>query len=278
MAELLLKAEDLSTGYARGSGVRSGVRSGSGSRSGSGREKIVSKNLDLRIYRAEVVALIGPNGSGKSTLLRSVCGMQRPLGGALSLFGRPIEKYTARELSRIISVVLTGRYQPGHLTAERLVSLGRHPHTNFFGRITDRDLEVVEWALQSSGAADYRQRSVDELSDGELQKVMIARALAQEPALILLDEPAAFLDISRKYELMHLLHGIARDNSTAVLVTSHDLDLVLEVADRVWLMTEQGDVYEGGPGNGAFLELIRETFRLPAFFFSQDRIRPLNGT
>lgn len=261
MAELLLKAEDLTTGYTHR----------------SGREKAVSKNLNLRMYEAEVVAMIGPNGSGKSTLLRSVCGMQRILGGDLSLLGKTIEKYTARELSRVISVVLTGRYQPGHLTAERLVSLGRHPHTNFFGRITDRDLEVVEWALQSSGAADYRQRPVDELSDGELQKVMIARALAQEPSLILLDEPAAFLDITRKYELMHLLHRIARGNSTAVLVTSHDLDLVLEVADRVWLMTEQGAVYEGIPGDGDFLNLIRETFRLPAAFFSPHRRIPLKG-
>jgi iron complex transport system ATP-binding protein len=152
------------------------------------------------------------------------------------------------------------------------VSLGRHPHTNFFGRITEKDLAVIEWALQSSGAEAYRGRPVDELSDGELQKVMIARALAQEPSLILLDEPAAFLDITRKFELMQLLKRIARDNATAVLVTSHDLELVLSVADRVWLMTEEGAVREGIPADGSFLEKISRSFKLPDFYFSGSKM------
>ncbi len=253
MSSSLLRVEGLSTGYVRRRGIKT----------------IVSGELNLDLRESEVVALIGPNGSGKTTLLRCVGGMQKPLEGRLSLLNSPMERYSARDLSRVISVVLTGRYHPGHMSAERLVSLGRHPHTNFFGQLNDNDLKVIHWALHSSGSFEYRHRPVDELSDGEFQKVMIARALAQEPKLILLDEPAAFLDITRKYELMHLLKRITRENATTVLVTSHDLDLVLQVADRVWLMNEHGVVVTGRPEDRKFLLLIEESFKLPSSYFSR---------
>jgi len=247
MNGVILRADGISTGYHR-----------------RGKDKkVVSGNLDLSVSRGEVTALIGPNGSGKSTLLRTIAGLQPPLSGDLFIEDRSFSSYTVRQRARKISVVLTGRSVPGHMTAERLVHLGRYPHTNLFASLTEKDMAAIEWALSSAGAAELRSRPVDELSDGELQKVMIARALAQEPRIILLDEPTAFLDITRKLELMHLLREISRDNSTAVLVSSHDLELVLQVADTIWLMDEEGRVHCGRSRDENFFTAIKTVFHIP---------------
>jgi len=243
----ILTAQKLTTGY----------------RHGRQRSRTVSRDLDLVLRGGGVTALIGPNGCGKSTLLRTIAGLQPPLGGMLLLDGLSIGAYTTRERARQIAVVLTGRSMPGHLTAGKLVQLGRYPHTNLFDRLTDKDRRAVEWAIDASGAGEFRDRPVDELSDGELQKVMIARALAQEPRIILLDEPTAFLDVTRKLELMQLLSRIGKEHGTAVLVSSHDLELTLQVAESVWLLNEQGDVRSGGAGDEVFLADIKRTFRIP---------------
>lgn len=251
----------------RGPGVKAPILAvknlTTGYRHGRGRSRIVSNDLDLALLTGGVTALIGPNGCGKSTLLRTIAGLQPPLSGELFMDGRSFSAYTTRERARRIAVVLTGRSMPGHLTAAKLVQLGRYPHTNLFDRLTAEDRRAIEWALEASGANEYRERPVDELSDGELQKVMIARALAQEPRVILLDEPTAFLDVTRKLELMQLLSRIGREHGTAVLVSSHDLELVLQVAECVWLLNEQGDVRSGSPGDEGFLAGIKRTFRIP---------------
>jgi len=247
MNDAVLKAERLSTGYHHGRRSR----------------RIVSTGLNIDLRGGGVTALIGPNGCGKSTLLRTVAGLQPPLGGRLFLDSHGLESYSARERARRIAVVLTERSMPGHLTAARLVQLGRYPHTNLFDRLTEKDRTAIDWALESAGAAVLRDRPVDELSDGELQKVMIARALAQEPRIILLDEPTAFLDITRKVELMHLLGEISSQHGTAVLVSSHDLELVLQVAETIWLLDEEGALQCGAPGQEDFIHRIKQTFHIP---------------
>lgn len=247
MKREIMRAEHMTTGYHHA----------------SGRSAAISKDLSLSLYPGEVVALIGPNGSGKSTLMKSLGGLLPLVGGALLLDGQPFHKYSARERARYLSLVLTGGFQPGHLTAERLVSLGRHPYTSVFGILSEKDRAVIDWALNSAGAHELRARNIDELSDGELQKVMVARALAQEPKIILMDEPAVFLDVTRKVELMQLIRRISRESETTVLVSSHDLELVLQISDRVWLMDSLGQVREGRPKEAGFLQLIEKTFQLP---------------
>jgi len=235
-----------------------------------GQRRIVSVPLHLSLRCGGVTALIGPNGSGKSTLLRTIAGMQPALSGEMFLQSREYETYSVRERARLISVVLTGRSTPGHIPAGRLVELGRYPHTNVLDRLTERDHRVVAWALKAAGAEELGSRPVDELSDGELQKVMIARALAQEPKMILLDEPTAFLDITRKIELMHLLKTISAEQNTAVLISSHDLELVLRIADTVWLLDEEGGLHEGTTEDKEFSGRMHEVFRIPSAFSLDD--------
>lgn len=161
--------------------------------------------------------------------------------------GDDVHTLSARELARRLSVVLTERVNPGLLTAYTLVSLGRHPHTNWSGRLSAQDEAAVRGALAAVGAAALADRQVIELSDGERQKIMIARALAQEPAVMILDEPTAFLDLPRRVEVMQLLRRLAHDDQRAILLSTHDLDLALRTADRIWLMTGAGDLHVGAP-------------------------------
>ncbi len=161
--------------------------------------------------------------------------------------GDDLSQLPARDLARRLSVVLTERVNPGLLSAFALASLGRHPYTDWSGRLTARDQRIVLDALDSVGAAALADRQVGELSDGERQKVMIARALAQEPAVMILDEPTAFLDLPRRVEIMQLLRRLARDSGRAILLSTHDLDLALRSADRIWLMPSGGAMQIGAP-------------------------------
>ncbi|MEZ4635407.1 MAG: ABC transporter ATP-binding protein [Caldilineaceae bacterium] len=179
---------------------------------------VVSHDLDLRLRRGELVCLLGPNGAGKSTLMRTLAGLQPALGGSILLDGDAPGDLTAREMARRLSIVLTERVDVGNLSAQELVALGRHPYTDWWGNLTPHDEEVVRWAVRAVGAGALAERPILELSDGERQKVMIARALAQEPLLILLDEPTAFLDLPRRVEVMGLLRALARHTGRAILL------------------------------------------------------------
>jgi len=228
----------------------------------------ISKHISASIFSGEVVGLIGPNGCGKSTLLRSLSGLQSVLDGKVYIGETEISHMSPLERARKISVVLTERVHAGHLKADTIVSLGRYPHTRLSGGMTAHDRYVVEHSFSAVGAESLRYRTIDELSDGELQKVMVARALAQEPQIIMMDEPTAFLDVTRKVELMDLLETIARTQGTAVLVSSHDLELLMRISSRVWLMDESGRLHKGTPQDGEFKSLIRNVFRIPAHYVS----------
>jgi iron complex transport system ATP-binding protein len=201
----------------------------------------VLADLDLALPRGALTCLLGPNGSGKSTLLRTLVGMQPPLAGDVALDGDPLASLDATERARRLSVVLTDRIDVGLMTGADLVALGRTPYTGWSGRLTARDHAVVRWALRSLAAERFAGRRVAQLSDGERQRVVIARALAQEPAVLALDEPTAFVDVPRRVELTQTLRHLARECDLAVLLTTHDLDLAVRVADRVWLIEPTAD-------------------------------------
>lgn len=200
---------------------------------------------DLALRRGALTVLLGPNGSGKTTLLRTLAGMQDPLAGTVTVEEEPLARLEARERARRMAVVLTDPVDVGLLRAVDLVALGRHPHTRWDGRLAERDHHVVAWALEAVGAQDLAQRRVTELSDGERQRVLIARALAQEPAVLLLDEPVAYVDVARRVELLGLLRDLAHECDLSVLVSTHDVDLALRGADHAWLLVPTADPARG---------------------------------
>jgi cobalamin transport system ATP-binding protein len=216
----------------------------------------VSQDIDVQLFSGELVCLIGPNGAGKTTLMRTLAGMLSPLEGQVNLLGEDVRKLDSRILAQRLSVVLTDRVDVGLLSGYALVALGRYPYTDWTGNLSQHDETIVRWAVEAVGATDIAMRPVNELSDGERQKLMIARALTQEPALMILDEPTAYLDLPRRVEIMQLLRQIARQTERAILLSTHDLDLALRNADRIWLMPKDASLTVGAPEdlvlNGAF--------------------------
>ena len=224
-------------------------------------QKIVSENLSLSLVPGEVICLIGPNGAGKSTLLRTLTGLQPPLAGTVLLNKKEVSALSTFELARSISIVLTERINVGMLTVFALVSLGRYPYTDWTGKIRKKDIEVINWAIRAVGAEPLATRNVNELSDGERQKVMIARALAQQPQVIILDEPTAYLDLPRRVEMMSLLRQLSRDTDTAILLSTHDLELALRTADRIWLLPADEPIQVGAPEDLVLSGALEHTFK-----------------
>jgi iron complex transport system ATP-binding protein len=208
---------------------------------------VVVRDVSVELRAGEMVCLLGPNGAGKSTLMRTVAGMQPPVAGRVFLNGEDIHRLSPRELAKRLSVVLTDRVSIGVLSAYALVSLGRYPYTDWTGRLTDRDHKAVQGALQAVGADDLASRNVIELSDGERQRIMVARALAQETPLMVLDEITAFLDLPRRVEIMRILRDLAHVTGKAILLSTHDLELALRSADRLWLLPRNGAFQHGSP-------------------------------
>ena len=226
----MLAAENLEIGYRSRRGTTS-----------------VARGLNLELEAGEFVCLLGPNGAGKSTLMRTISGIQPPLAGSVVLDGVDIRALSPNQRAARLSVVLTERATAGLLTGHAMVSLGRFPHTGWFGSLTDEDREVVRKAIELAGAEAFSDRFVAELSDGERQRVMVARALAQEPRLMILDEITAFLDLPRRIEIVRLLGRLASDTERSVLISTHDLDLALRTADRIWLLHADGTLVTGAP-------------------------------
>jgi iron complex transport system ATP-binding protein len=209
-------------------------------------ETVLSR-LNVELRPGEFVCLLGPNGAGKSTLLRTLGGVQAPLGGSAHINDINVHTISKLELARLLSVVLTDRLEVGNLTAYDLVSLGRHPHTGLLGRLSPIDHRVVRWAMHVTRSTPLADRYLSKMSDGQRQRILIARALAQEPQVMFLDEPTAFLDLPTRVEITGLLRRLARDVGLAVLLSTHDLDLALRLADTLWLVTRDGRLVTGTP-------------------------------
>jgi iron complex transport system ATP-binding protein len=223
-------------------------------------QRVVAEDISVSLNAGEFVCLLGPNGAGKSTLIQTIAGMQPPLSGTVKLDGKLLSSYSARELAQRMSLVLTQRAAVGMMSASTLVSLGRHPYTNWTGRLGARDGEAVQAAMAAVGVESLAHRPVCELSDGERQKVMIARALAQDPQVMILDEATAFLDLPRRVEFMHLLRHLAPEGKRAILLSTHDLDLALRCADRLWLLPPGGPLQQGSPEDLVLTDAFASAF------------------
>ena len=219
-------------------------------------ERVVASGINAIIRQGELTCLLGRNGAGKSTLLRTLSGFQPKLGGSISIGGRELDDYTDRELAQQVSVVLTERPDVQQMTVRELVALGRSPYTGFWGRLSDGDEQQVDEAVRLVGIDDLAYRLVTTLSDGERQKVMIAKALAQQTPIIFLDEPTAFLDYPSKVETLLLLRRICRETEKTVFLSTHDVELALQVADCLWLMDTEEGMAIGSPRRLAGLGLL----------------------
>jgi len=211
---------------------------------------VVAEHLNAAIKSGELTCLLGRNGIGKSTLLRTLSAFQPALGGEILMSTdngqQPVNSLTDKQLSRLIGVVLTEKPDVRNMTIEELVGMGRSPYTGFWGTLSKDDKRIVDEAIQLVSIESLRGRYVHTLSDGERQKVMIAKALAQQTPIIYLDEPTAFLDFPSKVEVMQLLHRLAREQQKTIFLSTHDVELSLQVADCIWLM-EEGSLSVGTP-------------------------------
>ncbi len=202
---------------------------------------VIAEGIDATLEAGKMTCLLGPNGAGKSTLLRTLSAFQPSLGGAMLIGDKDIKALTPQQLSKLIGVVLTERINVQGMTAREMIAMGRSPYTNFWGKLQDEDNKIVDEAIELCGIQDLVARQVNTLSDGERQKVMIAKALAQQTPIILLDEPTAFLDFPSKVDSMLLLSRLAHEKQKAILISTHDLDLALQTADMLWLMGNDAD-------------------------------------
>jgi len=225
-----IKLSNLGIGYQTKHGVRS-----------------VATQINGTIRCGELTCLLGANGVGKSTLLRTLSAFQPKTEGNIFIQGRQLESYSDKELSRNIGVVLTERLDVRNMSVRELVSLGRSPYTGFWGSYSKEDLQIVDKAITLVGIESLSRRMVHTLSDGERQKVMIAKALAQQTPVIYLDEPTAFLDYPSKVEVLQLLRRISRENGKTIFLSTHDVELALQLADTIWLMTREDGVSIGSP-------------------------------
>lgn len=208
----------------------------------------VARNINLAFAEGSLIALIGANGIGKSTLLRTLTGIQKPVTGLVLLNDKNITSYTSKEIAQNLSVVLTESLPPSNLSVFELVALGRQPYTNWLGKLSTDDLDKVNEAIALTQIGHIAHKKHFEISDGQLQKVLIARALAQDTPLIVLDEPTTHLDLQHKVNLIKLLKKLATDTGKCILYSTHDLDLALQLSDQIVVMAA-GSVKQDTPQN-----------------------------
>ena len=224
-------------------------------------------DVDLALPAGRFVALVGPNGAGKSTLLRTLVGMQPPVAGELALMGRALPTLSIEERARLAACVFTDRFDSGWFTVRDIVSFGRYPHTDARNRLSAADRRIVDDAIAEVGLAAFASRRFVELSDGEKQKALVARAIAQDSPLLVLDEPTAFLDAPARIEVFHLARRLAREKGKAVIVSTHDIDLALGSADELWLLDRAHRFEAGGPETLALSGALGRAFDGPLVKF-----------
>ena len=223
---------------------------------------VIAENLNLNFESGKLIALIGANGIGKSTLLRTLTGIQKPLIGSVLLHEKEIHKYDSLALAQNLSLVLTEKLPPSNLTVFELIALGRQPYTNWIGKLSEEDLKQINHAMELTQITHLSSKKHHEISDGQLQKVLIARALAQDTLLIILDEPTTHLDLLHKVSVFKLLKKLAVENNKCILFSTHDIDLAIQLADEMIIMTEQA-VVQDEPCNliskGVFNALFKDS-------------------
>lgn len=227
----------------------------------------IAENISLEIYKGEMVCLLGPNGGGKSTLIRTLAGMQPALRGVVTIDGDDIHEMNLELLAKKMSVVLTDAVTVPNMKVFDIVALGRYPHTNWFGTLSHTDVDIVRSAMQKVGLQGFENRDFQQLSDGEKQRAMIAKALAQDTPFIMLDEPTAHLDLPNRIEVMTLLKNLARTTYKSILLSTHELDLALQVSDRIWLMQKNKPIMCGTPEDLVLNGSFEQAFKKQSFDF-----------
>jgi iron complex transport system ATP-binding protein len=222
-------------------------------------ENILLPPLSASADKGELIAVIGRNGIGKSTLLRTLTGLQKPLGGNIFYSGKNIRDYSRLELAQKVGYISTEIVKVSNMRVYDLVALGRFPHTNWIGKIEMKDHEKILDALKKTSMESYSRKLVSELSDGERQKSMIARILAQDTGIMIMDEPTAFLDVAGRYEVLHLMHLLSTNSDKTVIFSTHDLQMAISQSDKIWLILDN-KLIEGAPEDlmiaGAFDNLF----------------------
>jgi iron complex transport system ATP-binding protein len=261
--DIILKIKDLQVGYDRHAGSR---------------QSIVYGPISTEIQTPEIIGIIGRNGIGKSTLLRTLTGIQHSIQGTILIRGQEISKISRSDRARLISYVSTEAVHVQNLRVLELVSMGRFPYTNWFGKLTGMDQDIIQDSIQQTGIGHLVAKPVYQLSDGERQKVMIARALAQDTPVILLDEPTAFLDLPARHETLRLLNNLSRYKNKLIIFSTHDLSIAMDEVDKLWLLTDEG-LMEGAPEDLLINQGFRKLFnnsdldfdaRSLVFRFSRD--------
>lgn len=229
----------------------------------------VKQDINLNAHSGELIALVGSNGIGKSTLLRTLTGFQKDLGGEILLNDRKLSSFSIKELAKVLSFVSTEAVRVQNLRVWELLSMGRYPYTNLMGTLTEEDNTIIKRAIEQVGLSGYEDRMIDQISDGERQRAMIARTLVQDTPLIILDEPTAFLDIRNRYEIIHLLHDFVKNENKTILFSTHDLNISTSEVDKIWLMLDD-KVVEGAPEDLILAGNFDQMFHSDKVYFNSD--------
>ena len=226
MEQIYVETEDLSVGY---------------------HGKVLLSDIALKVKKGEILVLIGPNGAGKSTIIKNIIREMNPIGGNIYVKGRKIGDFTSKEYAKTMSVVLTEKIKTEMMTCRDVVAMGRYPYTNYFGKLTKEDEVIVNESLEKVSAMDIADKDFSQISDGQRQRIMLARAICQKPEVIVLDEPTSFLDIRHKIELLDILQEMAVKDNVAVIVSLHEIELAAKIADYVMCVGADGNIEFGRP-------------------------------
>lgn len=232
--------------------------------------RMVQSDLNLTAHEGELIALIGKNGCGKSTLLRSIAILQPIWQGHILLNGEDLSAITPNKRARLLSVVLTEQQSVASFTVRELISIGRDPYTGWLGSLTDEDNRIISEAIGMTYLEGFEERNIHELSDGERQRVFIARALAQDTPVILLDEPTSHLDLPNRINILLLLQKLARETGKTIFLSTHELETAMQVADKLWLMEKERGVTVGVPEDMVLNGSFDTVFRHPTYEFDKE--------
>ena len=242
MDNTLISAEKLSVGYGR---------------------KIIAEGIEFEVKQGEILTLIGPNGTGKSTVLKTLAGYLKKLSGTIVIDSENTDKISEKEMAKKLSVVLTERIRPELMSCREVVETGRYPYTGSFGLLSEADREIVEKAIETVSMEDFAEKDFGAVSDGQRQRVMLARAICQEPDILILDEPTSYLDIHHKIQFLEILRNLAKEKQIAVIMSMHELDFAEKISDYV-LCIKSGKISLSGTPDKIFTsENIMELYDIP---------------
>lgn len=229
----------------------------------------IIQNCDIQLQRGNLVALVGANGVGKSTLLKTITGIIPTIEGAVFLKNKKIQSYAPKHLAQELSIVLTESLPPSNLTVYEIVALGRQPYTNWLGTLSEEDKAKIDEAIFLTGIKDWKHKKHYEISDGQLQKTLIARALAQDTSLIILDEPTTHLDLVHKVSLIKLLQKLTHETGKTILYSTHDIDLAIQLCDEMIVLTKD-KLVQDQPCNLISNNVFSELFQNESIIFDKN--------